>query len=326
MERGLDLKDRKILYQLDINARQTDSQIAKKVGLSRDSVRYRINKLIEKKYIKNFITLLNTMKLGYDWYRTFFKFQNLTLEKETEIIEWLKQKTSWVVKVEGKWDMNTGTFTKNIYEFQEILTEFIELFNKYVEKYEISIVTRMWHHHRSYLNKKEKSPSPELMGFSGTDYKTEAIDETDYKVLQVLLKNARMNVVDIAAKIGATEMIVKYRIKKLIENGIILGFRALLDIEKLGYAYFKLHIRLKDFTKKEKEKICHYLQGHSNIVHTTELIGGADIETEFQVKDIKTFYEEISKIRDTFGSIIRDYEFMQYTKEYKFTYLPEINF
>ena len=38
----LDLKDKKILYELDLNARQTDNQIAKKVGMSRDSVRYRI--------------------------------------------------------------------------------------------------------------------------------------------------------------------------------------------------------------------------------------------------------------------------------------------
>ena len=33
----LDKKDRKILYQLDINSRQTLSQLAKKVGLSKQT-------------------------------------------------------------------------------------------------------------------------------------------------------------------------------------------------------------------------------------------------------------------------------------------------
>jgi len=80
MTDNLDLKDRKILYELDLNARQSDSEIAKKVGLTRDSVRYRINKLVENGYINYFMTLLNSMKLGYDWYRTFFKFQNLTIK------------------------------------------------------------------------------------------------------------------------------------------------------------------------------------------------------------------------------------------------------
>ena len=66
----LDLKDRKILYELDINARRSDSEIAKKVGLGRDVVRYRIQRLQREGYINYFMTLLNTMKLGYDWYRT----------------------------------------------------------------------------------------------------------------------------------------------------------------------------------------------------------------------------------------------------------------
>jgi len=82
MIKRLDLKDRKILYQLDLDARQTDSQIAKKVGLSRDAVRYRIAKLLEEGYINYFMTVLNSMKLGFEWYRTFFKFQNMTVKKE----------------------------------------------------------------------------------------------------------------------------------------------------------------------------------------------------------------------------------------------------
>ena len=71
----LDLKDRKILYELDINARQTDKEIAKKVGLSREAVRYRIDKLLKDGYINYFITILNSMKLGFEWYRTFFSLR-----------------------------------------------------------------------------------------------------------------------------------------------------------------------------------------------------------------------------------------------------------
>ncbi|MBU0460744.1 MAG: winged helix-turn-helix transcriptional regulator, partial [Nanoarchaeota archaeon] len=110
----LDLKDRKILHELDLNARQSDSEIAKKVGLTRDSVRYRIKKLEDQGYINYFMTLLNSMKLGYNWYRTFFKFQNLSVEKEQEIINWLKERASWITKVEGIWDLNTGIFVKNV--------------------------------------------------------------------------------------------------------------------------------------------------------------------------------------------------------------------
>jgi Lrp/AsnC family leucine-responsive transcriptional regulator len=324
----LDLKDRKILYELDLDARQTDKEIARKVGLSREATRYRIQKLIDEGYINYFITLINTMKLGYDWYRTFFKFQNITLQKEKEIIEWLKERSSWITKVEGKWDLNTGIFCKNVYEFRDIINRFLVEFNGYIERYEVAIVTRMWHYHRDYLiDKKSKVSKAEVMGFSSSnDYKVEKIDKIDYKILEVLLKNARMKTIDIARKVGTTEMVVRYRMMGMIKKGLILGFRSFLNIGKLGYNYYKLHITLQNLTANKKEQILTYIHSHPNTVYTTELVGGADIETEFQVNTNEDFYRCLQELRMRFGDIIRDYEFMQYTDEYKFTYLPEIDF
>lgn len=322
----LDLKDKKILYQLDLNARQTDSQIARKVQLSRDSVRYRINKLIKQEYINYFMTILNSMKLGFEWYRTFFKFQNLTIEKEEEIIKWLKEKASWITKVEGIWDLNTGIFCKNAYEYRDMINEFLVKYGKYIAKYDVAIVTRMWHYHRDYLlDKKSKTSKPDLMGFDEkTNYKAEKIDEVDYKILLVLLKNARMKTIDIARKIGTTEIVVRYRINNLIKKGIIIGFRSFLNINKLGYIYFKVHFTLQNLTSEKKKRLFDYIHSHPNTIHTTELVGGADLETEFQVKSNEELYNHIEVIRKTFGEIIRDYEFMQYTQEYKFSYLPKM--
>ena len=326
MADNLDLKDRKIIYELDLNARQSDTEIAKKVGLTRDSVRYRINKLVENGHINYFMTLLNSMKLGYDWYRTFFKFQNLTLEKEKEIIDYLKERASWISKVEGVWDLNTGIFVKNVYEYRDLINEFLLKYSSFIERYDVSIVTREWSYHRDYLlNKKQKTSKPILMGFdSQKQYKIETIDETDYKILETILKNARMKTIDIARDIKTTEMVVRYRLKNLIKNGIIIGFKPFLNVHKLGYTYFKLHLTLQNLTPEKKKSIVNYIHQHPNTVHMTELVGGADLEAEFQVKTNEEFYAHVQELRLKFGDIIRDYEFMQYTQEYKFTYLPEM--
>lgn len=321
----LDLKDKKILFHLDLNARQSDKEIAKKVGLSRDSVRYRISKLVEEGYINYFMVLLNTMKLGYNWYRTFFKFQNLTIKKEEEIIDYLKERVSWITKVEGIWDINTGVFCKNIYEFRDILNGFVLRYGGYIKSYEVAIVTREWNYHRDYLlNRKQKQTEPQLMGFNNNEeYKIEDIDEMDYKILEVLLKNARMKTIDIARKLKTTEVVVRYRIKKLTEKGIILGFKPFLNIHKMGYQYFKIHFALQNLTIEKKKQILSYVHAHPNTLHTTELVGGDDLETEFQVRNNEEFYEYIKEMRLKFDGVIKDYKFMQYTQEYKFTYLPE---
>jgi len=295
MADNLDLKDRKIIYELDLNARQSDTEIAKKVGLTRDSVRYRINKLVENGHINYFMTLLNSMKLGYDWYRTFFKFQNLTLEKEKEIIDYLKEQASWISKVEGIWDLNTGIFVKNVYEYRDLINEFLLKYSSFIERYDVSIVTREWSYHRDYLlNKKQKTSKPILMGFDPQkQYRIEIIDETDYKILKTILKNARMKTIDIARDIKTTEMVVRYRLKNLIKNGIIIGFKPFLNVHKLGYTYFKLHLTLQNLTPEKKKSIVNYIHQHPNTVHMTELVGGADLEAEFQVKTNEDFYAKM---------------------------------
>ena len=201
-------------------------------------------------------------------------------------------------------------------------------YSNYIERYNVAIVTREWNYHRDYLlGKKQKITEPQLIGFNEQEkYKIEKIDKIDFKILQILLKNARMKTIDIARKINSTEMVVRYRIKNLIKKGIILGFKPFLNIHKLDYQYFKVHFTLQNLTPEKKKQIFNHIHIHPYTIHTTELIGGDDLETEFQVKNNEEFYKYIEEIRIKFGNLIKDYKFMQYTQEYKFTYLPEIEF
>ena len=49
----IDLKDRKILYHLDLDARQSLTQVGKKVGLKKDVVAYRVQRMQKDGIIKN---------------------------------------------------------------------------------------------------------------------------------------------------------------------------------------------------------------------------------------------------------------------------------
>ena len=75
----IDVKDRKILYQLDMNARQSFSQIGKKVGLPKTVVSYRVKKMQKNGIINNFYTVIDTFKLGYSSYRIYLGFQYISL-------------------------------------------------------------------------------------------------------------------------------------------------------------------------------------------------------------------------------------------------------
>jgi len=83
----LDLKNRKILYHLDLNSRQSFSQVGKKVGLHKDVVAHRVKILQEKGIIVRFNTLIDNLKLGYSCMRFYFNYQYITPEIKKEIID-----------------------------------------------------------------------------------------------------------------------------------------------------------------------------------------------------------------------------------------------
>jgi len=61
------------------------------------------------------------------------------------------------------------------------------------------------------------------------------LNDTDIKILKCLLEDARFSSRQIAKNVGVSVGTVLSRIKKLEDEGLIKGYSAILDHEKLGY-------------------------------------------------------------------------------------------
>jgi len=61
------------------------------------------------------------------------------------------------------------------------------------------------------------------------------LDEIDFKILRELLSNARLSCRQIAKRVGVTTGTVLSRMRRMEREGIIRGYSAILDHEKLGY-------------------------------------------------------------------------------------------
>ena len=60
------------------------------------------------------------------------------------------------------------------------------------------------------------------------------LDDTDMTLLDVLKHNGRFSAREIAVKTGIPIATVNRRVKRLIDEGVISGFSANIDYEKLG--------------------------------------------------------------------------------------------
>ena len=129
----LDLKDRKILYHLDLNSRQSFRSIGKKVGLSRDVIASRVKKLQEKGIVKGFYAMVDYLKLGYGVFRFYFSFQNVTPELKKEIIEYFMNDkyADDVISLEGNYDLMVAIFVKNYPQANAFWHNTLKKYGKY---------------------------------------------------------------------------------------------------------------------------------------------------------------------------------------------------
>jgi DNA-binding Lrp family transcriptional regulator len=317
----LDLKDRKILYELDINSRQSYHEIAKKVGLSKDSIIYRINKLQEAGIIKQFHTVIDVGKLGFTSFRLYLKLQNTTPEKEAEIIEFLKKQkiVTWIVSIDGEHDLGMWILTKSIKETNNLWKELLRRYRDFIEKRWLTIFTKVSYFPRTYILEQKKNREEFVFI---TEPKETKIDEVNIQLLKLLAPNSRISILELSEKLRISPKTVTSRIKQLEKNKVIIGYRTMFDLEKLGYQYFKIHFDLHNLTEQKEREFRSYLRQHPNVTYDNEVLGGDDIEIEVQIKtiqDLRIFLEEMKK---QFADIIRSYRYMLFYKEHKYLFFP----
>jgi len=322
MEEKLDVKDKKILYELDFGARQPLSHIAKKVRLSQEVVSYRIKRLEERGIITGYYTVIDNTKAGYMFCRFFAKLQNLTPETEKKLIEYAKKdpRVGWIVTLAGNWDIALVIYAKTIADLKESCDRINFEFAKNIKEKYVTIATKIYHFKHNYLY--GTCDTDELIwGVASKEQHT--IDEIDQKVLQKLSSEARKTSVAIASEVELTADAVRRRIDNLVKKKIILAFRAEINIEKLGYQHQKVLLNTEDMNLKEKNRIIEFLRQHPKVIYITEALGKSDLEFEIVTKNSPEFYDEMRKLLIMFPNTIRDYETMLLHKFELMQYFPE---
>ena len=139
----IDKKDKKILEALDKNARLSIANISRKIGIQRDSVLYRINKLKKQKVIRFFHTVLNPSILGYPIYAFVnFVLYNLNEKSEKAFLSFLKSHPNivYIAKTTGKWDFTINIAAKHLKHFDEIITQIRMKFSDIIKEYETASI------------------------------------------------------------------------------------------------------------------------------------------------------------------------------------------
>jgi DNA-binding Lrp family transcriptional regulator len=252
---GIDVKDRKILYQLDLNSRQSLNAIGSSVRLSKSLVQYRIDRLVKTGIIKNFYTSIDFYKLGYINLGIYVNYQYYTPEIEKNIIQYFvdSQHAWFIANIQGKFDLIVLFSVSNMNQFFSFWKNTLKKYRFYFQNALISFFTKTHYLPISYILKEDNTVQRldhEIID-GGEQIEIEDIDRA---ILERISLNSRKPLIEIAEELHTSSTTIANRIKKLENMKVINGYRINIDYLKLGYQLFNIHLNyhIENFNELHK--------------------------------------------------------------------------
>lgn len=305
MDKEIDSRDWKILYELCKDARMSRIQLAKKLRMSKNTVVSRIRKLEEKRIIKGYTTIMNQWKLGYDFHTILF---NVNIPKADEAKMWkeLKNNKNILVidKMSGEWNLLIEIRTNGIEDYYNTFEKILERLGSYIESYE-------GHIEGEVLKFPDPFPVPISEKFNIKTKRTEGqlerikVSEVDIKILYNLAKDASAPLYKVADEVGITVETLSKKINELKEKGIIKRYSAVVDMNELGYTTYLVMVGLKDVSKRRE--MASFVKKERNVVFSVFSATKPVAFLYFTTKSWKELDNFIGRAKERFKDIIPRY-------------------
>mgnify|MGYP001571637526 CR=1 FL=1 len=315
-----DLKDKRILDELDQDANIPLSRLAKKVGISSQVAEYRVKRLISQGTIWGFFTLVDPSKRGYSLFRVHLQLKNVKEEVYASFARRLFKDypTFWVAFVSGSFDIIIDIWSLNIDTFNTLFREILEKNSDIIKSYEIIPILELSLFEYGYFLK-EKNIRDKITLFR--NFENIKIDEKDKRILHTIKNNSRQSFEAIGNHVGLTRNAVKYRIKDLEKRKVIAEYKMMVRFQHFDRTTYKILIRY-DSSKIDQEKsLLDCLKNRSGILSYTKLLSRWNLDIEIEPKDVKELQVFLIALRNKFD-IIDNYELVQVIEDYGIDFFP----
>ncbi len=122
------------------------------------------------------------------------------------------------------------------------------------------------------------------------------VDRIDQQIISCLVADARSSYADIGGRVGLSAPAVKRRVDKLLDNGVLRGFTAVVDPEALGWgteAFVEVHCR----GNVTPDRIRARLEPLPEVVAAYTVSGAADAVVHLRAANIHHLEDALERLR-----------------------------
>ncbi len=296
-------KDKALMAYLDENSRHTNTQLAKKTGVSVSNVMYKTNRMLKEGVITEFYILLNPFSFKKRYDRLIIQFRSDWNRQEVKEYCQKNENIGWFIFLDGTWNFGCQIWSDTIEETKEIMDDFLSKFSKYTNQYAISSLISIEKFEYNFLFEEFKSKYTTMKKVQEVN-----LDKIDKQIINLMFRNARMRLLEIAKKLNVDYKLVSYRLKRLEKENVIIGYKTQFNRFNLGYDYYKIRITYASHLKQDIKEIKEYLRRDKRILFITEALGWADLEFEMFCKNQEEYRIFQEGFKRKFATKLREYE------------------
>ena len=121
------------------------------------------------------------------------------------------------------------------------------------------------------------------------------MDATDFKIIELLQEDGRISMKDLGKIVGLTSPAVSERVKRLEESGVIKGYKAIVNPDKLG-RLIKSFINIS-LPSENYQSFIEYVKRDNRIVECHHITGDDCLLLKVIVKDMYELEQVIDRIK-----------------------------
>ncbi|EQK44611.1 MULTISPECIES: Lrp/AsnC family transcriptional regulator [Paraclostridium] len=121
------------------------------------------------------------------------------------------------------------------------------------------------------------------------------MDATDFKIIELLQEDGRISMKDLGKIVGLTSPAVSERVKRLEESGVIKGYKAIVNPDKLGRV-IKSFINIS-LPSENYQSFIDYVKRDNRIVECHHITGDDCLLLKVIVPDMYALEQVIDKIK-----------------------------
>jgi Lrp/AsnC family leucine-responsive transcriptional regulator len=316
------------LYHLDANARVGFSELAKRLGVSEGTVRYRYDTLVRSGIILSAYPVIDVGRLGMSVHKILFKLAGASERDTTSMLAHLTRHPSvnWVARFDGAFDLGCTVLVEHVGEVARFVDSFRARFYERIRYFSYAVNLQAEFFPRDYLVSEKRTKNTAAVYRSYSDSSEAKLDNETIvsarKIMTILGQDVRTSVAQIARTLAISPETVKKRLKRLEKTGLISGYRLALDHTRISRESYYLLVYVHPVAEKRLSTFVQFLRETPEVVYLIRMLGGWDFDVSLEVRDAVHYREFMGQLQRLFPDVVKDVQSLSTWQLVKFGILP----